>query len=381
MTERPATFDLDDYHRLREVVLPGGTRAFTKPGARGFPGLAEGLEPLLARAGGGPRLGDATGSGGAAAVAALADGRAARVVVAEGSRAALACAEAALAGEDRAELRAAPAWGLPAGALDAVWLLPATDRGSARVRAELRAAARALRPGGTLWAAMHKDRGAKRYEKEAARLLGGAVVVEARTRGWRVVRVERGGAAEEADPAPWEAFEAAGLALVARPGVYAAGKLDPGTALLVARVPWTGLAGRAVLDLGCGYGPLALLAAREGARVVALDDDAAAVESARANARRLGLPLDVRHSDVGSALGPDERFDAVLANPPFHVGEQVQMPVPRAFLATAGRHLVPGGALWLVANRALPYERDLAGWAGLEPLEEGPVFKVLRARR
>lgn len=383
MTEaRPTGPEEDDYHRLRMAVLPGGGTVFVKPGMRGFPGLADGLEPLLARAEGGERLADATGSGGAAAAAAFDAGAVGRVVVAEGSRAALTCAAATLTPDDRVELLPAPPWGLPAAAFDAVWLLPTTDRGSERVRAELRAGARALAAGGTLWWAMHKDRGAKRYEREAARLLDAEVEVVGRSRGWRVARAARGPAAD-AGEAPWLAFDAAGLELVARPGVHAAGKLDPGTARLLEHVPWEGLAGRRVLDLGCGYGLLALLAARAGAEVVALDDDAAAVESARANAERHGLAslVDVRHSDVGSALADGERFDAVLANPPFHVGEGVQLAVPEAFLAAAGRHLGPGGALWLVANRALPYERSLASWAGLELLESGPVFKVLRARR
>ena len=86
------------------------------------------------------------------------------------------------------------------------------------------------------------------------------------------------------------------------------------------------------------------------------------------------------HSDVDSEI-QGETFDTVLMNPPFHVGKQVAMDVPRAFLAAAHEHVRPGGTLTLVANRALPYERDLEQWASFETLAVSKQFKVLRAVR
>ncbi|MGQ0797790.1 MAG: METTL5 family protein [Methanobacteriota archaeon] len=75
------------------------------------------------------------------------------------------------------------------------------------------------------------------------------------------------------------------------------------------------VAGRRVLDAGCGAGVLAIAVALVGAdEVVGIDVDADAIEAARRNARTLGLPIEWRVADVGAVTGT---FDTVLMNPPF----------------------------------------------------------------
>ncbi|MEU7281651.1 HemK2/MTQ2 family protein methyltransferase [Streptomyces sp. NPDC045431] len=72
-----------------------------------------------------------------------------------------------------------------------------------------------------------------------------------------------------------------------------------------------------ILDVGTGTGALALLAAEwTAARVTAVDISWRAVLAARYNARRRGLPVEVRHGDL---TGPVEgrTFDLILANPPY----------------------------------------------------------------
>ena len=376
------------YHRLERVQLPQGP-IYIKPGMRGYPDppqqervfrrtlLAGDDDPQGRAAGssavvGGPFV-DASGSAGAVALAARTGGAPAEVI--EPSMAALRCAREAM-GDDVA-VRAALPWDLSPASCSRLALAPPADRGNARVLAELEAARRALRADGTLYIALHKDQGAKRFEKALAELFGTVEVVE-RDRGWRLSVARRPLPREASDH--WLEFEAAGLPLTSLPGVHAAGRLDPGSALLVERLPWGELGDRRVLDLGCGYGVLAVLAARQGATVTAVDDDLAAVESARLNARNLSLQVEVRHSDVDSALG-QERFDFILCNPPFHVGSGVRLDVPRAFIAAAGRLLAPGGELWLVANRDLPYEREIAAWSQPETVATERGFKVLRGKR
>lgn len=75
--------------------------------------------------------------------------------------------------------------------------------------------------------------------------------------------------------------------------------------------------GEAVLDMGTGSGVNALLAARNGARVVAVDVNPVAVEATRANAVTNGVAerVDVRHSDLFDAV--PESFDLVVFDPPF----------------------------------------------------------------
>ena len=83
------------------------------------------------------------------------------------------------------------------------------------------------------------------------------------------------------------------------------------------------LKSRSVLDLGTGSGFLALLAARAGAQVLAIDINPLAVSCARENARRNNLTgsMDVLASDVFDGLPPDRRFDMVVTNPPFYARE------------------------------------------------------------
>src|SRR5690606_27540716 len=111
--------------------------------------------------------------------------------------------------------------------------------------------------------------------------------------------------------------------------------------------------------------------------------EARALELAKENlaphARRAAL--EFRWHDVAAGL-PD-RYDVIVSNPPFHgPGRAARPDIGRAFIAAAARALVPGGTLWLVANRQLPYEQALGeGFAEVQTLAQERGFKVVRARR
>lgn len=87
----------------------------------------------------------------------------------------------------------------------------------------------------------------------------------------------------------------------------------------------------AVLDVGTGSGALAIAAAQTAGRVVAVDVNPAAVTCARINALLNGVEdrVQVRHGDLFEAVA-DERFDAVLCNPPFYRGRATTQ-LERAF--------------------------------------------------
>jgi 16S rRNA (guanine1207-N2)-methyltransferase len=368
---------LQHYHQLTPRRYQG-LAYVTKPGVRGYPELPAGVVLLLDKAElASTRLVDASGSAGLVGLAAAARGEAERVTVMETSMAALRCAKEALH-DSKAVLAAGAVWDAPPSSVDAICLSLSTDKGNARVEAELRGALRALERDGRAYLVMHKDQGAKRYEKLALALFGELAVV-AKRGGWRL-SLARKRREPPAEVAPLLRFQAAGLDLEAEIGVYAAGKLDPGTAVLLEALGAPDLLGKRVLDLGCGYGLLALKASLAGAEVTALDDDLLAVRSAHRNAHAYGTDVRCLHSDVDSTL-QDETFDEIWMNPPFHVGKRVVLDVPHAFLAAAHRRLAPGGSLTLVANRALAYERVLARWGRVEALVDARGFKVLRAWR
>ncbi len=151
-------------------------------------------------------------------------------------------------------------------------------------------------------------------------------------------------------------------------------------------------AGGSVVDLCCGTGAIALAVATEvpGARVVAVDVDAAAVDLTRRNAAAVGARLDVRQGDVRD---PDllsdlaGTVDVVVANPPYIPPDQVPvdpevrdhdpdlalygggldgLDLPRAVLAAAVRLLAPGGLLVMEhAEVQAPAVRAAARAAGL----------------
>jgi 16S rRNA (guanine1207-N2)-methyltransferase len=167
-----------------------------------------------------------------------------------------------------------------------------------------------------------------------------------------------------------------------RPGVFSWDRLDPGTKALieVIDIPAVG----AVLDLGCGYGIIGAVAASlaPGGQALLLDADVTAVEAAGHTLARNGVKNgSARLSDCGEAVR-DKQFDVVATNPPFHQGMATSQAVARQFITDAAEIMAPGGSFYLVANKFLPYEKQLAELFGLvEPVYVDARYKVLLARR
>ena len=131
-------------------------------------------------------------------------------------------------------------------------------------------------------------------------------------------------------------------------GTFSPGRLDAGTRLLLQAAPPPPAHGH-LLDLGCGYGPLALvLAARSpGATVWAVDVNERALALCAANARRAGLP-NVRCAVPGDPSLPAE-FGLIWSNPPIRVGKAALHELLSSWLA----RLAPGAAAYLVVQRNL----------------------------
>ena len=188
--------------------------------------------------------------------------------------------------------------------------------------------------------------------------------------------------------AQWRGLDAprmvAGGRFRSRPGVFAWDRVDPASALLAAHLP-AGLKGRAA-DLGAGFGYLSVELLERCPGITSLDlyeADARALALARENlapfARRSGI--DFHWHDVTSGL--PGRYDVIVSNPPFHGQGRAERPdLGRAFIAAAAAALAPGGSLWLVANRHLPYEAALGSdFERVDTVAQKQGFKVVHARK
>lgn len=150
---------------------------------------------------------------------------------------------------------------------------------------------------------------------------------------------------------------------LSRPGIFGWDKIDAGSQLLTETLP-PAIAGT-VADLGAGYGFLGDFLLRRHPAITRLDlfeAEKLALDAARANLARLEPQADIGYHwcDVTRGVGSD-LYDWVVTNPPFHEGRAADPGLGQAFIAAAAQGLRPGGQLWLVANRQLPYEQALGG--------------------
>ncbi|MGO9502329.1 MAG: class I SAM-dependent methyltransferase [Streptosporangiaceae bacterium] len=163
-------------------------------------------------------------------------------------------------------------------------------------------------------------------------------------------------------------------------GVFSPARLDAGTRLLLDTAPEPPAAGD-LLDLGCGYGPLALaLAARApGARVWAVDVNQRALELCARNAARAGLG-NVRCATPQDAVLAGG-FQLIWSNPPIRIGKQALHELLDLWLP----RLAPGAHGYLVVQRNLGSDslhRWLTerGWAA-DRFAARAGYRVLRVTR
>ncbi|GAA0976535.1 Ribosomal RNA small subunit methyltransferase C [Nocardioides aquaticus] len=172
------------------------------------------------------------------------------------------------------------------------------------------------------------------------------------------------------------------LALTSGSGVFARGRVDVGTAVLLRETePPVGV--RRLLDLGCGYGVLAvaLAVALPEARVRAVDVNERALALTRENATALGVGDRVAASTPEAALADDEAYDEIWSNPPIRIGKEAL----HALLLTWLPRLAPGGRAVLVVGKNLGAD-SLQRWLGEQGwpttrLASAKGFRVLEVRR
>jgi len=145
--------------------------------------------------------------------------------------------------------------------------------------------------------------------------------------------------------------------------VFSRNKLDIGTRFFLQHLPH-GRDYKAIIDLGCGSGILALKMAQQypQAKITCIDESYMALSSAKMT---LEENLTIAGRDIcyraGNALTdyPADSTDLIVCNPPFHQQYVVGDDIAWQMFKQAKKTLLKGGELWIVGNRHLAYHVKL----------------------
>ncbi|MFH1516459.1 MAG: methyltransferase [Pseudomonadota bacterium] len=173
----------------------------------------------------------------------------------------------------------------------------------------------------------------------------------------------------------------AGGAMWSRPGLFSWDRVDAGSELLAECIP-EDIKGTGA-DLGAGQGYLTKEVLTHCAKISHMDLYEAEHRAIACATQTLEAFSNVTISwaDVARDV-PNNRYDFILMNPPFHVGRADAAGLGQTFIQAASRALKPHGSLYMVANRHLPYEATVAAcFKQYEIIEDSGGYKVIRADR
>jgi 16S rRNA (guanine1207-N2)-methyltransferase len=266
-----------------------------------------------------------------------------------------------------------------------VLVLPPRQRDEAR--ALFARALTLLAPGGIVVACQSNNEGARSGESDLEQLagLGGKLTKNHCRAYWTAPQHS---AHDTALLARWRALDAVRPILdgrfQSRPGVFAWDRIDPASALLVEQLP-ADLAGRGA-DLGAGFGYLSAEVLAKCPKVTSLDlyeAEARALALAKRNLEPVKGQAQLEYLWQDVTTGIEARYDFIVTNPPFHTPAREDRPdIGQRFIAVAAQALKPGGRLFLVANRHLPYEQVLnESFGQVQVAAERDGFKLIAATK
>ncbi|TIM36005.1 MAG: class I SAM-dependent methyltransferase [Mesorhizobium sp.] len=262
---------------------------------------------------------------------------------------------------------------------DAALVLAGRHRGQNELR--IAEAIECVRPGGSIVVAGAKDDGIASLRKRIDELvpLDGHLPKHHGIAFWFH---------QPADAALATALRAANPALLVEdrfrtaPGMFSFDKIDAGSRLLVDNLP--GDLRGSVADFCAGWGYVAAEVAARSPGLSALDLYEAefdALEAAKGNIGNTAAEPGFFWIDLLSEP-VERRYDAIAMNPPFHRSRAAEPEIGAGMIRAAAKALKPGGRLFMVANRQLPYEPVLAAaFSSHAEIARDGMFKVFAARR
>lgn len=160
-------------------------------------------------------------------------------------------------------------------------------------------------------------------------------------------------------------------------GVFCKEHLDFGSRLLLENIPWNEITG-SILDVGCGYGPIGIIASRlTGNKVTMCDVNKRALHLAKMNAKENKTDALIIESDCYSSISG--KYNTIITNPPIRAGKKIVYDI----LFNAKEHLVPDGTLFLVIHKdqgAKSLIKDLEDAYNVQVLEKNKGFFVIKCK-
>jgi 16S rRNA (guanine1207-N2)-methyltransferase len=215
--------------------------------------------------------------------------------------------------------------------------------------------------GGKLIVSCANSHGAKSYEK-SLEILAGNIGSSSKSK-CRLFSARKGGSFNSKLAQQWTTeaqprhVESHGL--ISQPGLFSWEKADIGSQLLLTHLPET-LYGRG-MDLCCGYGLLSERLLRSSPDIETLylaEADHLALQCAKQNTMPWQEKVETHWLDAAADPLP-LKLDWVVCNPPFHKGQNQDVPLGQTIIANGCKSLKRNGKLYIVANRKLPYEVTL----------------------
>ncbi len=162
-------------------------------------------------------------------------------------------------------------------------------------------------------------------------------------------------------------------------GVFCKEHLDFGTRLLLENIPWEEVKGK-ILDVGCGYGPIGIIASKitgQAQAVTMCDVNKRALHLAERNISENQTEGIVLESNCYENIF--DTFDTIITNPPIRAGKKVVYEI----LLGAKKHLTSLGTLFLVIHKdqgAKSVLKELEKEYHVEVLKKNKGFFVIKCK-